>query len=198
MFIINFLNLLRGILTWKLVNSQMHWGVLLLLGGGYAMADASDASGFHQFNSFSTFIKTVLRIFCLDRKFIEISGGRVGRLGHCAHRFNFRGAFYRNLLKYSSYVTFCTNFGFPSRYFLYLKTPLVAFCGHNSMNEKCDSEQTNFERTLICNEKFTILGKQSFSQNSKKTKTKIVFRMSPQKVTQGSFKIYDKLFVNEA
>ena len=35
----------RPILTWKQLQQEMHWGVLLLIGGGYAMADASDASG---------------------------------------------------------------------------------------------------------------------------------------------------------
>ena len=35
----------RGILSWKKLNAEMHWGVLLLIGGGYAMADGSDASG---------------------------------------------------------------------------------------------------------------------------------------------------------
>ena len=29
------------------------------------------------------------------------------------------------------------------------------------MNEKCGSKQTNFERTLLCNEKFTILNLES-------------------------------------
>jgi len=33
----------------------------------------------------------------------------------------------------------------------------MGFLGRNSMNEKGGSKQTNFERTWICNEKFTIL-----------------------------------------
>ena len=32
----------------------------------------------------------------------------------------------------------------------------TGFLGRDSMNEKCGSKQINFERTLICNEKFTI------------------------------------------
>lgn len=35
----------RPILTWKQAQSKMNWGVLLIIGGGYAMADASDRSG---------------------------------------------------------------------------------------------------------------------------------------------------------
>ena len=37
----------RPILTWKTAQSKMNWGVLLIIGGGYAMADASDKSGKH-------------------------------------------------------------------------------------------------------------------------------------------------------
>merc|ERR1711935_363816 len=35
-----------GVLTWRQAQSKMNWGVLLIIGGGYAMADASDLSGF--------------------------------------------------------------------------------------------------------------------------------------------------------
>ena len=28
------------------MNEKMHWGILLLIGAGFAMADGSDASGF--------------------------------------------------------------------------------------------------------------------------------------------------------
>lgn len=35
----------RAILNWKQLQHEMQWGVLLLIGGGYAMADGSDASG---------------------------------------------------------------------------------------------------------------------------------------------------------
>ena len=35
----------RPVLTWKTAQSKMNWGVLLIIGGGYAMADASDKSG---------------------------------------------------------------------------------------------------------------------------------------------------------
>ena len=31
-------------MTWEIVHSQIPWGVLILLGGGFAMADASKAS----------------------------------------------------------------------------------------------------------------------------------------------------------
>ena len=36
----------RSIHTWKSLNEKMHWGILLLIGAGFAMADGSDASGF--------------------------------------------------------------------------------------------------------------------------------------------------------
>ena len=35
----------RPVLTWRQAQSKMNWGVLLIIGGGYAMADASDRSG---------------------------------------------------------------------------------------------------------------------------------------------------------
>ena len=36
----------RSILNWKQNESKMSWGVILLIGGGYAMASVSDSSGF--------------------------------------------------------------------------------------------------------------------------------------------------------
>ena len=36
----------RSILNWKQYESKMSWGVILLIGGGYAMASVSDSSGF--------------------------------------------------------------------------------------------------------------------------------------------------------
>ncbi|KAF2367835.1 Solute carrier family 13, partial [Trinorchestia longiramus] len=35
----------EGCLTWKVVQEKVPWGVVLLLGGGFAIAEASDASG---------------------------------------------------------------------------------------------------------------------------------------------------------
>ena len=34
------------ILNWNVVQLKSSWGVLILIGGGYAIADASDSSGF--------------------------------------------------------------------------------------------------------------------------------------------------------
>ena len=45
----------------------------------------------------------------------------------------------------------------------------MAFWGSYSMNEKCDSEQTHFERTLICNEMFTIVNQENNLSESNKT-----------------------------
>ena len=56
------------------------------------------------------------------------------------------------------------------------------------MNEKFRSKQTNFERTLICIEKFTTI----FQSESKKTETKIVFRTRPKKAQEVTFKIFEK------
>ena len=36
-----------------------------------------------------------------------------------------------------------------------------AFLKRYSINNKCGSKQTNFERTWICNEKFTILNEEN-------------------------------------
>ena len=36
----------RSVLTWKIYQAKMNWGVLLVIGGGFAMANASDLSGF--------------------------------------------------------------------------------------------------------------------------------------------------------
>lgn len=36
----------RSILNWKEYEANMSWGVILLIGGGYAMASVSDSSGF--------------------------------------------------------------------------------------------------------------------------------------------------------
>ena len=56
------------------------------------------------------------------------------------------------------------------------------------MNEKYVSKQTNFERTLICNAKFTILNKENyFSVRIEKDKNKIVFRTATQKARWGNF-----------
>ena len=46
----------RGVLNWELLNREMHWGVLLLIGGGYAMADGSDASGMYFKNMATLYI----------------------------------------------------------------------------------------------------------------------------------------------
>ncbi|CAG0889758.1 unnamed protein product [Cyprideis torosa] len=35
----------EGLLTWRVVHEKLPWGVVLLLGGGFAMADAADKSG---------------------------------------------------------------------------------------------------------------------------------------------------------
>ena len=52
----------------------------------------------------------------------------------------------------------------------------MAFWGRYSMNEKCDSKQTNFERTLICNEKSMILNEENnLSVRNEKDKNKIFF-----------------------
>ncbi|XP_049942418.1 solute carrier family 13 member 3-like isoform X4 [Schistocerca serialis cubense] len=34
-----------SLITWKVVEKKMHWGIILLLGGGFAMAEATNASG---------------------------------------------------------------------------------------------------------------------------------------------------------
>jgi len=39
----------RPILTWDVVQRRTGWGVLILIGGGYAIAQASDDSGFSEF-----------------------------------------------------------------------------------------------------------------------------------------------------
>ena len=36
----------RSVLNWKTYQAKMNWGVLLVIGGGFAMANASDLSGF--------------------------------------------------------------------------------------------------------------------------------------------------------
>ena len=36
----------KPILTWPIVQQKTGWGVLILIGGGYAIAEASDESGF--------------------------------------------------------------------------------------------------------------------------------------------------------
>ena len=36
----------RSVLSWKIYQAKMNWGVLLVIGGGFAMANASDLSGF--------------------------------------------------------------------------------------------------------------------------------------------------------
>ena len=36
----------RPILNWNVVQLKSSWGVLILIGGGYAIADASNSSGF--------------------------------------------------------------------------------------------------------------------------------------------------------
>ena len=72
----------------------------------------------------------------------------------------------------------------------YLKTPLSGLFGRYSMNEKCGSKQTNFERTWICNKKFNIwkLRKQSFTKNRKWQKQKKVFRTRPKKPLREVFR----------
>ena len=56
------------------------------------------------------------------------------------------------------------------------------------MNEKFRSKQTNFERTLICNEKFTIFNKENnLSVRIEKDKNKIGFRTATQKAPRGNF-----------
>jgi len=39
----------RSVLNWKQYQENMNWGVLLVIGGGFAMANASDISGFSAF-----------------------------------------------------------------------------------------------------------------------------------------------------
>ena len=39
----------EGCLTWQVVQEKIPWGVILLLGGGFAMAEAADQSGMSQF-----------------------------------------------------------------------------------------------------------------------------------------------------
>ena len=64
----------------------------------------------------------------------------------------------------------------------------MGFFGRDYMNEKCGSKQTNFERTLICNEKFTILNlENNFSVRTEKDRNKIVFRTATQKAPRGNF-----------
>lgn len=35
----------EALLTWKVVQAKMHWGFVFLLGGGFALAEGSKASG---------------------------------------------------------------------------------------------------------------------------------------------------------
>lgn len=35
----------EALLTWKVVQAKMHWGLMFLLGGGFALAEGSKASG---------------------------------------------------------------------------------------------------------------------------------------------------------
>ena len=68
----------------------------------------------------------------------------------------------------------------------------MGFSGRNSMNEKCGSKQTNFGRTWICNEKFTILKlrKQiviAFQSESKKTKIKKFLEQRPKNANEVTF-----------
>ena len=54
--------------------------------------------------------------------------------------------------------------------------------------KKCGSKQTKFERSLICNEKFTILNKENnISVRIEKDKNKKVFRTASQNVDRGNF-----------
>ena len=39
-------NIFKPILNWEMVQRQTNWGVLLINGGGFAIAEASDQSGF--------------------------------------------------------------------------------------------------------------------------------------------------------
>ena len=39
----------EGILNWEIVQRKCAWGVLILMGGGYAIAQGSDDSGFSEF-----------------------------------------------------------------------------------------------------------------------------------------------------
>ena len=50
----------RSILQWKTVDHEVQWGIIILIGGGYAMADGSDASGF------STWIANLLESIVRD------------------------------------------------------------------------------------------------------------------------------------
>lgn len=48
----------KPILNWNVVQKKTAWGVLLLIGGGYAIAAASDESGFSEWvaNSLATIV----------------------------------------------------------------------------------------------------------------------------------------------
>ena len=64
----------------------------------------------------------------------------------------------------------------------------MAFWGRYFMNEKCDSKQTNFERTWICNEKFTILNQENnLSVRIEKDKNKNSFKNESPKGHSGEF-----------
>lgn len=38
-----------GLLTWKVINSKMPWGLLFLLGGGFALAEGAKRSGMSEY-----------------------------------------------------------------------------------------------------------------------------------------------------
>ena len=56
------------------------------------------------------------------------------------------------------------------------------------MKEKCGSKQTNFERTWLCNEKFTIINKENnLSVRIEKDKNKNSFSNESAKAHSGEF-----------
>jgi hypothetical protein len=51
-----------SLITWRLIETKMCWGVIFLLGGGFALAAASQKSGQHVFSTASVEVYNLVSV----------------------------------------------------------------------------------------------------------------------------------------